>query len=86
LNLLNEGDKFEGFSDLGLVNLRIDSPEWNDLTLDNIRLRIRAGKLGIQYDNAIWKKSLNEIEEKIQAVKLQRSFDRQGPRNKSGKR
>ncbi|GMI22124.1 hypothetical protein TrRE_jg1469, partial [Triparma retinervis] len=80
--------KFKGFGDLSLIGLPLDSPEWNELKLDDIRLRVKAGRHGIKFDNLIWNGSLEQIEKYIVEVAYQKSIEQssQGQTKKSGSR
>ena len=88
LNLLHDDAKFNGFGDLSLIGLPLDSPEWNELKLDDIRLRVKAGRYGIKFDNLIWNGSLEQIEKYIVEVAYQKSIEQssQGQTKKSRSR
>ena len=79
--MLCDNANFVGLGDLSIVGLSIDSPEWNDLSLEDIRLRIKAGRFGIKYNDPTWQDSLEQIESKIRETRLAK-----GQKKKSGKK
>ena len=80
------GTAFKGLGDLSNVGLSITQDDkWNELSSDDIKMRVKGGKVGFKVNDSIYDDSPENIKEKI----FLRSLEKQNQKvttNKKGTR